>query len=90
MKNISVWFNRAGVDEKFFEGKGEWNQEMLDKIIENVSFVEGAELDDFDIEEEGDGWVMYGFDGIGVFVVDAGKDPEKCKEEYNDSMGWSD
>ena len=38
---------------------------------------------EFEEEFKGEGWVMYGWDGIGVFVVDEGYDVDKCKDEYD-------
>ena len=83
MKNISVWYNRFGVDECYFEMKGEWNKESLVEIGKKVDICEGVDFKLFEEEVSGKGWVMYGYDGIGVFVVDEGYDVDKCKDEYD-------
>ena len=83
MKNISVWYNRFGVDELYFEMKGEWNEESLVEIGKEVDVCEGVDFELFEEEVRGEGWVMYGYDGIGVFVVDEGYDVDKCKDEYD-------
>jgi hypothetical protein len=83
MKNISVWYNRFGVDECYFEMKGRWNKESLVEIGKEVDVCEGVDFELFEEEVRGEGWVMYGYDGIGVFVVDEGYDVDKCKDEYD-------
>lgn len=83
MKNISIWYNRFGVDECYFEMKGRWNKESLIEIGKEVDICEGVDFELFEEEVRGEGWVMYGYDGIGVFVVDEGYDVDKCKDEYD-------
>ena len=83
MKNISIWYNRFGVDECYFEMKGRWNKESLVEIGKEVDVCEGVDFELFEEEVRGEGWVMYGYDGIGVFVVDEGYDVDKCKDEYD-------
>ena len=83
MKNISIWYNRFGVDECYFEMKGRWNKESLVDIGKEVDVCEGVDFELFEEEVRGEGWVMYGYDGIGVFVVDEGYDVDKCKDEYD-------
>ena len=83
MKNISIWYNRFGVDECYFEMKGRWNKESLVEIGKEVDICEGVDFELFEEEVRGEGWVMYGYDGIGVFVVDEGYDVDKCKDEYD-------
>lgn len=60
---------------------GVWNVEMwkeIEKELEmEVEFEEWGKED-----EEGDGWVMYGYDGLGVMVCDVDKDVRKCMKEY--------
>jgi len=89
MKNISIWFNRYGVDECYGEIKGEFNKEVLNELGKSISWLGGWSEDMWDEmyeEEKGEGWVMKGFDGFGVFVVDEGYDVEKCKLEYDDKF----
>ena len=83
MKNISVWYNRFGVDECYFEMKGRWNKESLVEIGKEVDICEGVDFELFEEEVRGEGWAMYGYDGIGVFVVDEGYDVDKCKDKYD-------
>lgn len=83
MKNISIWYNRFGVDECYFEMKGMWSKESLVEIGKEVDVCEGVDFELFEEEVRGEGWVMYGYDGIGVFVVDEGYDVDKCKDEYD-------
>ena len=83
MKNISIWYNRFGVDECYFEMKGRWNKESLVEIGKEVDVCEGVDFELFEEEVRGEGWVMYGYDGIGVFVVDEGYDVDECKDEYD-------
>ena len=68
MKNISIWYNRFGVDECYFEMKGRWNKESLIEIGKEVDICEGVDFELFEEEVRGEGWVMYGYDGLGVFV----------------------
>lgn len=84
MKNISIWYNRYGVDECYGEMKGEWSKEMWKKIEEEFkNFCDGYKFEEFEVEVEGKGWVMYGWDGVGIFVVDEGYNVEECKSEYD-------
>jgi hypothetical protein len=80
---VSVWYNQYGTDKKYFESKGDLNKKMWKDIISNVDFINKEDVKEFEIEEEGEGWVMYGYDGVGVFVVKEGYDIDKCKEEYD-------
>jgi len=82
-KNISIWFNRYGVDECYGKLKGEWNKELWGKIEKMIDWCEGVKFKEFEEEFKGEGWVMYGWDGVGVFVVDEGYDVDKCKNEYD-------
>jgi hypothetical protein len=84
--NITVWFNQYGTDEKYAEVCGVWGEEIFKDLQSNVDFLYGVKYEDFEVEEEGEGWVMYDYDGIGIFVVKEGYDKEKCKAEY-DFMG---
>ena len=82
MKNISIWFNSYGVDECLGKIKGEYSVEVLNKIVEwNEVMWKGLYE-----EGRGEGWVMYGYDGYGVFVVNEGYSEGKCKEEYDKMM----
>jgi len=33
-------------------------------------------------EEEGEGWKVFGYDGLGVLVCEVDKDEKKCVREY--------
>jgi hypothetical protein len=60
---------------------GEWNKEVWSVI--NKEGEVGMEFEEWsEGEEEGDGWKIYESDGMGVLVVDEGKDWKKCKKEY--------
>ncbi len=90
MKNISVWFNRNGIDECYFEGLfKDYNIDSLKEIIKNCNslFSEDEDVNEmfneFDLELEDNGWRMYSFDGIGILVVDEGFDKKKCKKKYD-------
>ena len=83
MKNISIWYNRYGVDECYGKLKGEWNKGLWRKVVEMIDWCVGVKFKEFEEEFKGEGWVMYGYDGIGVFVVDEGYDVDKCKDEYD-------
>jgi len=90
MKNISVWYNRYGIDEEYFSGEFEkYDKESLKVICNNCDklFSKEENIDElfgeFEKVYEGEGCVMYGFDGVGIFVVDKGYDVERCKDEYN-------
>lgn len=60
---------------------GMWGKEIWSEMNEDcelgVKFEEWSEG-----EEKGDGWKIYEYDGMGVLVVDEGKDWKKCKKEY--------
>jgi hypothetical protein len=85
MRNlVSVWVNRNGIDECYFEEFGVFDGVMMEKIGKSVNFCEGIVRGLFEVECEGDGWVMYEFDGIGVFEVREGYSNEKCKKEYDE------
>ena len=62
MKNISIWYNRFGVDECYFEMKGRWNKESLVEIGKEVDVCEGVDFELFEEEVRGEGWVMYGYE----------------------------
>ena len=47
MKNISIWYNRFGVDECYFEMKGRWNKESLVEIGKEVDVCEGVDFELF-------------------------------------------
>ena len=53
------------------------------KIDKMIDWCEGVKFKEFEEEFKGEGWVMYGYDGIGIFVVDEGYDVDKCKDEYD-------
>jgi hypothetical protein len=56
--------------------KGEW-----EKIDEEMEM--GVEFEDWGKEEEeGEGWKVFGYDGMGVLVCDVKKDGKKCVREY--------
>jgi len=92
MKNVSVWFNSVGFDCCYFEGKFEsYGKECLEKLIEKCSLLNGVEdveeiLNEFIIEFEEEGWKMYSWDGIGIFVVDEGCDVKECKKKYDEMV----
>jgi hypothetical protein len=85
--NVTVWFNRYGDDEKYAEVCGVWGEEIYKDLQSNVDFLEGVNFTDFEEEERGEGWVMYEYDGIGIFVVKEGYDVDRCKEEYDGVYG---
>jgi hypothetical protein len=85
MRNlVSVWFNSNGIDECYFEEFGVFDGVMMEKIGESVGFCKGVVRSLFEVECEGEGWVMYEFDGIGVFEVKEGYSSEECKKEYDE------
>jgi hypothetical protein len=89
IKNISVWFNKDGVDECLIKGKGEFCREVLNEMCEKVKWVGGWNDEMWNglyEEVKGEGWVMFGYDGFGVFVVDEGLSVGKCKEEYDELL----
>jgi len=56
--------------------KGEW-----EKIDEEMEM--GVEFEDWSKEEEeGEGWKVFGYDGLGVLVCEVDKDEKKCVREY--------
>lgn len=88
-KQISIWYNRHGVDECLAEGNGVFTQSMLNELSKKVRWLKGWTKKMFDemyVEEKGKGWVMHGYDGIGVFVVDAECDVGACKRKYDKKM----
>ena len=52
-------------------------------VVVMIDWCVGVKFKEFEDEFNGVGWVMYGYDGIGVFVVDEGYDVDKCKDEYD-------
>jgi hypothetical protein len=86
IKQISIWYNRYGVDECIAEGNGAFTRSKLNELGERVSWLGGWTKEMFDelfVEEQGAGWVMHGYDGVGVFVVDAECDVGACKRKYD-------
>lgn len=82
--NITVWFNQYGNDEKYAEVCGVWGEEVFRDLQDNVDFLEDVNFEDFEeSDEKGEGWSMYEYDGIGIFVVKEGYDVDKCKAEYD-------
>jgi hypothetical protein len=60
---------------------GTWGKEIWDVMNEDCEV--GVEFGEWsEGEEKGDGWKIYECDGMGVLVVDEGKDWKKCKKEY--------
>jgi len=87
MKSISGWFNHSGVDECFGELEGkEFNEEGLEELKEVWDLLEGVSIGEFEVEMEGKGWKMWGFDGMGIFENDGTKSMEDAKKEYD--KGW--
>ena len=70
-------------DEEFICDESEFSFKMSDKEMEGGCIDGGVDFELFEEEVRGEGWVMYGYDGIGVFVVDEGYDVDKCKDEYD-------
>lgn len=63
------------------EFAGVWSKGVWDKIEKEVEL--GVEFEWWGKEdEEGDGWEMYGYDGLGVLLCDVDKDERKCMKEY--------
>ena len=82
-KNYSAWFNRYGIDECYGEVSGErFDSEMFERLKKVVKKFNLGEIEEYELEEEGDGWKMYSYDGVGIFEVEEGYSVEKCKEEY--------
>lgn len=89
IKQISIWYNKHGVDECIAEGNGAFTRSKLNELSKKVSWLGGWTKEMFDelyVEESGTGWVMHGYDGIGVFVVDAECDVGACKRKYDKKM----
>lgn len=78
MNKIIILGDGINIIGKFNE---EWNEKGWKKIDEElelgVKFGEWCKED-----EEGDGWKVYGYDGLGVMVCDVEKDEKKCVKEY--------
>lgn len=71
----------GGENEVLGEWVGAWGKEMWNEMNEDCEV--GMEFEEWsEGEEEGDGWKIYESDGLGVLVVDEGKDWKKCKREY--------
>ena len=92
-KSVSVWFNHSGIDECYYEKKNtKFDSKFLKLAGESVDFLAGVPKSEFYVEEKGKGWVMYGFDGIGILCSDIGK--LKAHSEYTvlmngeDESGW--
>jgi len=92
-KSVSVWFNHSGIDECYFEKKNtSFNSKFLKEAAEKVEWLDGVPKSEFFKEEKGKGWVMYGFDGIGILCSDIGK--QKAHSQYTvlmdgeDESGW--
>ena len=80
MKEINIVSVRNKIIGKYF---GEWNEETWNEIVKDCDVVEGVEFEYWGKEdEEGKGWVMYGYDGLGVLVCEMGKDGNECMKEY--------
>jgi len=60
---------------------GLWNVEMWVEIEKELEL--GVEFNDWGKEEEeGEGWEVYGYDGLGVLVCGVDVDEKKCVREY--------
>jgi hypothetical protein len=71
----------GGENEVLGEWFGVWGKEMWNEMNEDCEV--GMEFEEWsEGEEKGDGWKIYESDGMGVLVVDEGKDWKKCKKEY--------
>ena len=80
-QNVSVWFNQYGTDVMYVtECDCEFNQKFLTENSKELKWLEGIKVEDFSEEERGDGWVMYGYDGIGVLCSDVSV--EEAHTEY--------
>ena len=85
MKNkYSVWYNRFGVDECYGEVESDkFDKNVLKMLSKEFDILDGVELDDFDVEVEGENWTMYEYDGIGILEVRGGRSIGRCKKEYD-------
>lgn len=78
MNKIIILGDGINIIGKF---NGEWNEEGWKKIDEEMEL--GMKFEEWGKEdEEGDGWKVYGYDGLGVMVCDVEKDEKKCVKEY--------
>lgn len=78
MNKIIILGDGINIIGKF---NGEWNEEGWKKIDEEMEL--GMKFEEWGKEdEEGDGWKVYGYDGLGVMVCDVEKDEKKCMKEY--------
>ena len=78
MNNIIILGDGINIIGKFngMWCEGEWKK--IDKELEmGVKFEEWGKED-----EEGDGWKVYGYDGLGVMVCNVDRDEKKCLREY--------
>ena len=79
----SVWYNSYGIDECYGRMIADSPAKALLSLSEKVSFIEGVEFKEFEKEFSGEGWIMYAFDGVGLFEVEESYDEEECYEEYD-------
>lgn len=82
-KNVSLWYNRAGVDEMYYV---EQNVAFTDEFFERAghAFVEGLKVEQFEEEAHDMGWVMYAYDGVGVLCSNF--DVFEAYDEYEEAM----
>jgi hypothetical protein len=76
MNKIIILGDGINIIGKF---NGEWNEKGWKKIDEEMEM--GVKFEEWGKEdEEGDGWKVYGYEG--VLVCDVEKDEKKCLKEY--------
>lgn len=90
-KTVSVWSNHDGEDECYYEKKNvSFDSQFLKLAGKKVDFLDGIPKSEFFVEERGKGWVMYGFDGIGILCSDIGKSKAHVSylDKFNDGDDW--
>ena len=89
-KTVSVWYNSYGVDEMYFEKKNtKFDSKFLKEASESVSWLDNVPRSEFEIEGEGEGWVMFGYDGIGILCSDIGTKEANALYEAWYEEEWS-
>lgn len=60
------------------------HQEIVENLCNAVNFCEGVPFDEFEQEMINENGVVYGFDGIGVFIAN---DQHQMQELYDEWLG---
>ena len=82
-KAAQLMYNQYGSDDVYatIDCSGKTIRQIVKELCSKVAFCEDVKFNEFEKEIENEKGVVYGFDGIGIFIV---KERSTFEELYNE------